>query len=311
MGEGVSRYAMGGDQGIVSLIVPAYNEAGRLARTMPRLRGEFTADRGYEVIIVDDGSHDGTSELVQSQLADWPGCVLLRMPWNQGKGNAIKAGVGIASGARIAFMDADLSAELGDLPRLLEALDDADVALGSRSIAGSRVSYGQSRSLRKLQSKFFNGVACAMANVVASDTQCGFKAFRTDAAKLLFHLCEGKGFAFDVEVIALAQLLGLRISEVPIQWVESEGTTIRPIRDPLLMMRDLVRTRRRCLRLETLMGRRVAEASIPLPAPAHWAHRIVGGSPDVVVEISLGDADTEAFDRALATGAPSRGSATG
>jgi glycosyltransferase involved in cell wall biosynthesis len=313
-GEGMGRSdgRAAADRPMVSLIVPAYNEAGRLAHTLPRLRSEFTLDRGFEVIIVDDGSTDGTSELVESQLADWPGCTLLRMPWNQGKGSAIKAGVGISSGDRIAFMDADLSAELSDLPRLLAALDDADVSLGSRSIAGSRVSYGRSRSLRKLQSKFFNGVACAMANVVASDTQCGFKAFRADAAKLLFHLCEGKGFAFDVEVIALAQLLGLRIAEVPIQWVESEGTTIRPVRDPLIMIRDLVRTRRRCVRLETLMGRRVEEASAPLPAPAHWAHRIVGGTvTELLVDVTIDGSERSEISRALGTGSPARGSAAG
>ena len=119
-----------------------------------------------------------------------------------------------------------------------------------------------------------------MTNVVASDTQCGFKAFRAEAGKLLFHLCEGKGFAFDVEVLALAQLLDLRITEVPIQWVESQGTTVRPVRDPILMIRDLMRTRRRCVRLEKLVGRRVADTSLPLPRDA-WAHRIVG-DPDTV-----------------------------
>ena len=153
----------------------------------------------------------------------------------------MKAGVGIAQGERFVFMDADLSADIADLPRLIGALDNADVAVGSRSIAGSRIEYQQ--PMRQFQSKFFNSVACVLTKVVASDTQCGFKAFRADAGKLLFHLCEGKGFAFDVEVLALAQLLDMRIVEVPIHWVDVSGTSVRMVRDPLLMVRDIMRTR--------------------------------------------------------------------
>jgi len=144
---------------------------------------------------------------------------------------------------------------------LLAALDNADVALGSRSIAGSRVEYQQ--PMRQFQSKFFNSLACVLTQVVASDTQCGFKAFRADAGKLLFHLCEGKGFAFDVEVIALAQLLDLRIVEVPIRWVDVSGTTVRMVRDPIAMLRDVMRTRQRCLRIEKQFGRRVEDSTHP------------------------------------------------
>ena len=102
-----------------------------------------------------------------------------------------------------------------------------------------------------------------MVDIVVSDTQCGFKAFRADAGKLLFHLCEGKGFAFDVELLALAQLLELKICEVPVDWVESVGTTVKPIRDPVRMMRDLLRTRRRCRKLEQIAGRYVWEVHGP------------------------------------------------
>jgi glycosyltransferase involved in cell wall biosynthesis len=294
----------------VSLIVPAYNEAGRLAETLGRLKVEYNASTGYEVIFVDDGSRDGTAEVIRAHLPGWPGATLLRMPWNQGKGNAIKAGIGVASGERLVFMDADLSTDLGGLPRLIKALDNADVALGSRAIAGSRVGYGRQHSLRHMQSKFFNGVACSMANVVASDTQCGFKAFRAEAGKLLFHLCEGKRFAFDVEVIALAQLLNLRITEVPVQWIESKGTTVRPVRDPILMVRDLIKTRRRCARLEKVVGRRVSEASQPLP-PEAWAHRISDpNSIDVIFE-EVADELLEDVARSQGNGAPTREPTTG
>jgi hypothetical protein len=118
--------------------------------------------------------------------------------------------------------------------------------------------------MRQLQSKFFNSVACVLTHVVASDTQCGFKAFRTEPGKLLFHLTEGKGFAFDVEVLALAQLLDLRIVEVPIHWVDVSGSSVRAVRDPFLMLRDILRTRRRCRSIERKLGRRVQESVRPL-----------------------------------------------
>jgi glycosyltransferase involved in cell wall biosynthesis len=245
----------------VTLVIPAYNEAERLSRTMPLLRATFGDAPNVEVLIVDDGSSDGTADVVTTHIRGWSQARLVRLPWNQGKGAAIKAGVAAARGERIVFMDADLSADLADLPHLVAALDDAEVALGSRAIAGSRVVYAQSRFFRKLQSKSFNGLACAMVNVVASDTQCGFKAFRAPAGKLLFHLSEAKGFAFDVEVLALAQLLGFRIVEVPVEWVEAKGTTVKPVLDPIRMVRDLLRTRRRTLRLERNFGRTVWEAA--------------------------------------------------
>jgi glycosyltransferase involved in cell wall biosynthesis len=246
---------------LVSIIIPAYNDAGNLARTLPMLRLEFGQSRDVEVIVVDDGSRDHTAELVEAHLRGWAGAKLVKLPWNQGKGSAVKAGVGIAQGERFVFMDADLSADLADLPRLIGALDNADVAVGSRSIAGSRIEYQQ--PMRQFQSKFFNSVACVLTKVVASDTQCGFKAFRADAGKLLFHLTEGKGFAFDVEVLALAQLLDLRVVEVPIHWVDVSGTKVRMVRDPVLMVRDIMRTRARCRRIERRIGRSVEDSVQP------------------------------------------------
>jgi glycosyltransferase involved in cell wall biosynthesis len=247
---------------LVSLIIPAYNDAANLVRTLPMLREELGECHDAELIVVDDGSRDDTAKLVAAQLRGWSRAKLISLPWNQGKGSAVKAGVGAARGERFVFMDADLSADLADLPLLLSALNDADIAIGSRSIAGSRVEYQS--SMRQFQSKFFNSVACVLTQVVASDTQCGFKAFRRDAGKLLFHLCEGRGFAFDVELLALAQLLDLRVVEVPIHWVDVSGTSVRMVRDPILMVRDILRTRQRCRHLERQLGRRVQESVQPL-----------------------------------------------
>src|SRR3954451_19108866 len=99
-----------------SLIIPAYNEARRLAKTIPQLRSEFRGQRNVEVIFVDDGSRDGTPDVIAAHIRDWPSARLIRIPWNQGKGGAIKAGVGMARNDRLVFMDADLSSDLADLP---------------------------------------------------------------------------------------------------------------------------------------------------------------------------------------------------
>jgi len=260
--DGLAERQVNGRRPLVSLIIPTYNDAANLARTLPLLRSEFGNSHEVEVIVVDDGSRDRSAELITTHLRGMREARFIRLPWNQGKGSAVKAGVNAVRGERFVFMDADLSADIADLPRLLAALNDADVAIGSRSIAGARVEYQQ--PMRQFQSKFFNSVACVLTHVVASDTQCGFKAFRTEPGKLLFHLCEGKGFAFDVEVLALAQLLDMRVVEVPIHWVDVSGTSVRAVRDPFLMIRDILRTRRRCRAIERRLGRRVEEAARPV-----------------------------------------------
>ncbi|MBI2706174.1 MAG: glycosyltransferase [Actinobacteria bacterium] len=264
-----------------SIVIPAYNEAGRFNRSLPRLREALSDLSDLEVIVVDDGSTDDTAHVAMAQLWGWDNAKVVRLPWNQGKGAAVKAGVAVAGGEYLVFMDADLSADLADLPELVAALDRADIALGSRSVAGSRAVYDS--TLRRVQSKLFNGVACAMTSVVASDTQCGFKAFRADAAKVLFHLCQTGRFAFDVELLALAQLLGYRIVEVPVGWVEESGSSVRPLRDPILMFRDLMGIRRRFQRLE----RRVRDNGIGVDGPP--AGIVPLAEPELVAGRDAGD----------------------
>lgn len=225
-----------------TLIIPAYNEGARIRESFPRLRARFEGVEGIDVVVVDDGSTDDTVAAGTRALAGWPLVQFVRLPWNQGKGSALKAGVAFARGEYVVLMDADLSGDLDDLERLTAGLQHSDVVVGTRMAAGSRTSYVSGR--RRQLSRVFNLLACTMTGVQASDTQCGYKALRTPVAKLLFHLTETRGFAVDVELLVLAQLLGFSVTEMAIGWQEVEGSQVRLVRDSYRMLRDVDRARR-------------------------------------------------------------------
>ncbi|WP_307874452.1 dolichyl-phosphate beta-glucosyltransferase [Frankia nepalensis] len=224
----------------VSVVIPAYNEARRLPRSLPLLTAALREVPGSEVIIVDDGSLDGTAAVAAGLLRSLPGSRVIRLPWNSGKGAAIRVGVAAAAGDAIVFMDADLASDVSDLPALLAALEHAEVALGSR-----RIGVGADRTrTRQLGSWAFNQLARSITDLDIADTQCGFKAFRNAEAKVLFSLSRATGFGFDVEVLSLARSLGYRIVEVPVRWTEEPGGTFRIIRHTPAMIVDLARARR-------------------------------------------------------------------
>lgn len=219
----------------VSIVIPAYNEGRRLGPSLARLVAAIPA--GTEVIVVDDGSTDDTCRVAVEQLSAFSRGTVMRLPWNSGKGAAVRAGVGLAQGRSIVFMDADLSTDLDDLPRLLAGLEEADIVVGSRSAAGSVVE--SCPPLRVVMGRTFNRFVRGVTGIPSLDTQCGFKAFRASVAKLLFSLQRVEGFAFDVELFVLARRLGFRVLEVPVRWKAAEGSQVRK-RDPLLMLKDVV-----------------------------------------------------------------------
>lgn len=222
----------------VSVVVPAYNEADRLAGTLPRLIA-LVDDGSTEVIVVDDGSVDATAEIVTAAFGSHPRLHVLRLERNRGKGAAVRAGVLAATGHSIVFMDADLATELTHLSLLLRTLDRADVVVGSRAVDGSRVI--DAAASRALMGRVFNAMTRRLTGIPVRDTQCGFKAFRADAARTVFSLSSVDGFAFDVEVLTLAKRLGLEVEEVPVTWRSVPGTKVRPAVDSVKMMRDLIR----------------------------------------------------------------------
>lgn len=228
-----------------SLVIPAFNEAGRLDEGMGRLRQAVEAgavDLGRtEVLVVDDGSEDATAAEARRLLSDAPHLRILRLTTHRGKGASVRLGVAQARGATVAFLDADMAILPTQLPVLHQALEHSDVAIGCRELPDSVVD--STRVLRDLGGRGFNHVVNLLTGVHLSDTQCGFKAFRTPAARLLFHWSVIDGFAFDVEILLTARQLGLGVTEVPVQWLRIDGSRIHPVRDPLRMLGDVAAVR--------------------------------------------------------------------
>ncbi len=228
-----------------SLVVPAFNEAARLGEGLSRLSDAVAAGaidlETTEIVFVDDGSADDTASLARRLLAHAPHLRVLRLARHSGKGASVRVGVAEARGARVAFADADMAILPTQLPDLYRALDHAEVAIGCRELPGSSVD--SSNLLRSLGGRGFNHLVNLVTNAELSDTQCGFKAFRTPAARLLFHYSVIDGFAFDVEVLHAARRLGLRIAEVPVRWLRIEGSRIHPLRDPVRMLADVAKVR--------------------------------------------------------------------
>lgn len=222
----------------LSVVIPAYNEAGRIGPTLDRIDA-YLRSRGVEaeVLVVDDGSTDRTAELVEGHGA--PGLRLIRQGANLGKGAALRRGVVESSGRRVLLCDADLSTpieELASLERRLAA--GADLAIGSRGLDDSAVRRHQPL-YRELMGKTFNRIIRCLGVRGVRDTQCGFKLLDGEVARRLFADLRTDGFAFDVELIWLARRGGYRIDEVGVEWWNSPDSRVDPLTDSLAMMRDV------------------------------------------------------------------------
>jgi dolichyl-phosphate beta-glucosyltransferase len=209
----------------LSVVVPAYNEATRLPRTLARIREYLDqAGESYELLVVDDGSADATAEVAIA--AGGPALRLLRNDGNRGKGYSVRRGMLAAQGGRRLMTDADLSTPIEELPRLMRALDQgADVAIASRALPESRIEVHQSW-LRENAGRVFNLLVRVLALPALHDTQCGFKLFSATAAQEAFSMARLDGFSFDVEVLYVAHRRGRRIAEVPVVWRNDAATRV-------------------------------------------------------------------------------------
>jgi hypothetical protein len=274
----------------LSIIVPAFNEAHRLADGVRRFEAavaDGAVDLGRtEVLVVDDGSTDGTAATAEELLAPLPHHRVVRQPVNQGKGAAVRTGVSLARGEYTAYMDADMAIDPQAIPLLLDGLATHDLAIGSRALPDSMVE--STYAVRTVMGRLFNQLVTAGTGLGLQDTQCGFKAFRTSAARLLFHLVRIDRFAFDVEILVRARCLGLRIAEVPVQWRHVAGSTIHPLHDPITMLIDVCRSRLGLLSAPPVPAIGVRDASDRIPTAeleARVRHVVAGTLVDVPVPL--------------------------
>jgi dolichyl-phosphate beta-glucosyltransferase len=200
------------------------------------------ASRGAEVIFVDDGSTDRTLDFLQANIAESSGVRVEQLETNRGKGAAVRRGVHVASQDYVVFMDADLATDLSELGATLQLLDTYDVVIGSRSAEPGR--FGDASIHRQLMGRCFNAFVRRVTGLPFRDTQCGFKAFRSEYAKIAFSLSELDGFAFDVEILMRVRNLGGSIIEIPVNWQEVKGSHVKPASDSISMARDVLRARR-------------------------------------------------------------------
>jgi dolichyl-phosphate beta-glucosyltransferase len=223
----------------LSVVIPAYNEAARLPRTIEKVE-RFLAGRPHEIVVVDDGSTDGTVEAARAAARG--GLVVLTNEGNRGKGYAVRRGMLAASAPRRLMSDADLSTPIEELARLESFLDRGyDVAIGSRALAGSRIEIRQPW-YRENMGRVFNLCVRALAVPGLRDTQCGFKLFSARAAQAVFAAARLDGFSFDVEALFIARRLGYRIAEVPVVWRNDAATRVG-LRGGFQAFPDLLRIR--------------------------------------------------------------------
>lgn len=228
----------------VSIVIPAFNEAHRLPATLDRLLVELpSVFDDWEVVVVDDGSVDGTGELVESYAAA-AAVRVVAMPSNEGKGAALRTGVAHARRPLVLFLDADLPVAVSQLGELVDGTAHADLVAGSRRIAGSSSDPPQP-VVRRLGGAAFIRLVRSMGYDITSDPQCGVKAMRRESLAPIVADTSTDGFAFDAELIDRCRRAGLTVVERPVAWRHVEGSTLRPFRDVAATLRELWRLRRR------------------------------------------------------------------
>ncbi len=208
----------------LSLIIPAYNEAVRLPVFLSSIVNFHQAHPGYitEIILVDDGSTDATVAVAQQSSSRLPLKIIV-LPVNQGKGAAVAAGIKQARGDVIVFMDADGATDISELPKMIAALQNSDIAIGNRWLPGSNT---QRHSLLRRFSGWTYRRYMGLFNMSQIDTMCGFKGYRRKVAASLFANLLEPRWLFDTEIAYKATLAGYTITNFPIHWESKDGSKL-------------------------------------------------------------------------------------
>jgi len=228
---------------LLSIVIPAHNEEHRLAATLDSIR-EFLENQEYEaeVLVVENGSTDRTAELALDAASQWASLRVIRET-RAGKGLAVRSGMLAAAGTYRFICDADLSMPIEQVNRFLPpACSEYDIAIGSREVPGS-VRYHEPE-LRHLVGRVYNLFVRMIAIPGLQDTQCGFKSFHHSVVPSLFSVQRLEGWAFDVELLYIAQKRSMRILEIPIDWYYKPGSRLHFLRDSIRMFSDLFKIRR-------------------------------------------------------------------
>jgi dolichyl-phosphate beta-glucosyltransferase len=230
----------------LTVVVPVYNEHKRMesgfANLFPYLQKNFMK---WEVIYVDDGSTDQTYQKLLEAQSEQPGLRIIRNVKNAGKGNAVRRGLEEGKGDILLFSDADFSSPIEEAEKLLDAISSGyDIAIASRGMTNSNIEVAQ-HWMRETMGKVFNLIIRTLLPLHYQDTQCGFKMFRREAARSIVSRMKMDGFAFDVEMLVIAQVLRMKVIEIPITWRDAKGSKVHPIKSSLQMFQDVIKIRYR------------------------------------------------------------------
>lgn len=247
----------------LSIVIPSFNEELRLPATLSSIANFIRASAPHtEVLVVDDGSRDRTAAVAESFEREIPGLRVLSNGENRGKGYSVRHGMLEARGDIVLFTDADLSAPIEEAPKLLAALSNHDVAIGSRALDRSMIQVHES-PFREFAGIIFNRIVRITLRLPFVDTQCGFKAFRRERCQILFEQQRIERFGFDPELLYLARHHGLQIIEIPVRWAHSPATKVNMLRDSIQMFLEIF-----IIRWNALRGRYPRHVAQSNAAPA-------------------------------------------
>jgi len=233
---------------MISIVIPAYNEEKRIGRSIKQIVKYLDKKKySYEIIVVDDGSIDNTIDVVKK--ASNKNIRIIKNKKNMGKGYSVKTGILNAKYPLVLFSDSDLATPIEELDKFMEYIKSYDIVIASRNLKESNIKVKQP-FYRQLMGKTFPLLVNLIALGGFRDTQCGFKLFKTGAAKRIVSLQTFNRFSFDVEILFIAKKLGYKIKEAPVVWIDKEGSKVSPIKDSLKMLIDLFK-----IRLNNLLGK--------------------------------------------------------